>query len=103
MGKEFKGLSVDQINAMMQLPTVRAQMMDRAHRALPTVKSAAYSAGAPAFAAALRIESGTRPGTKSEAGLQRPYVRIIADTTDKMDRDDARAKLSRQKILRRAL
>lgn len=88
---------------MLQLPSVRGALESRARRALPAVKAVALSVGARQFADALRVETGTRPGTKAEGGLKRPYARVIAEITPEMKRADGRTKLTRRQILRRGM
>lgn len=95
-------LSNDKINEIMASPAVRKALANKAHRIQPRAASIANSAGAEAFAKALRVETGTRPGAQSPTGLKRPYARVIADMDDASRDADRGAALSRTKILRRA-
>ena len=90
------------VQAAAQTSTVRAALRAKAARMLPRAQRTAYEAGAPGFADALRLEEGTRPGTKAD-GFQRPYARLIAEVTDDMEKRDRGAKLTRNMILRRSL
>lgn len=100
MAEKFTGLSTKRLNEIMQSPAIRAALRKRMERALPRTRAIALQHDAPLFAEALRIEEGTRPGTKAEGGLRRPYARLIADITPEMKRKDSR-RLSRKQILRR--
>lgn len=99
--KKFTGLSMEQLNTVLQSAKVRNALEARAARALPAIKATAYSAGADKFAEALHVESGTRPGTGAKDGLKRPYARVIAVITPELRKADAGASLSRRKIMRR--
>ncbi len=81
---------------------VRDAIAAEARRMLPAAQRAAYNAGANAFAKSLRVETGTRPGSKSPTGLRRPYARIIGEDTDEVRDADRGAKLTPTQILRRA-
>lgn len=102
MTKKFTGLSIKQTNDVLASKPVRATVQARADRILPTARSIAFSSGARAFGNSLRAESGIRPGAKSPTGIKRPFTRITGDVTEDIKRADARSKLSRQQILRRA-
>lgn len=67
---------------VLENPKITSAMLDTAERALPIARRIAYQDGARKFADSLRIESGTRPGTKSPTGIRRPYVRVIAGSED---------------------
>lgn len=99
--KKYTGPSTDFLNEVVQSAAVRQALENRAARALPAAKAVALSSGADAFAQALHVETGTRPGTEAREGLKRSYARVTATVTPEMKRADAAAKLTRQKILRR--
>lgn len=95
-------LSNDKISEIMASPAVRKALENKARRIHPRARSIANGAGATAFATALRVETGTRPGARSPTGLKRPFARVIADMDDAARDADRGADLSRIKILRRA-
>ncbi|PFG19872.1 hypothetical protein [Serinibacter salmoneus] len=96
-------LDVDALAARaLESPAVREALRRRAEQLLPRAQRLAYTAGANSFAKSLRVEQGTRPGTKAKNGLQRPFARVVGDSTDEIARADAAAKLTRRQILRRA-
>lgn len=97
---KFTGLSVEKLNEAMQSGEVRRALEARAARALPRTKALALSVGAVEFAKALRVSTGTRPGSGSREGLRRTYARITAEITPTMDKGK-RLKMSRREILRR--
>lgn len=99
--KPFTGLSTDKLNAIMQLPSVRRALEARAERVLPRTKAIALSANAPAFAEALEVQTGTRPGRDAKHGMRRSYARISAKVTPEIRKRDKGAKLTRRQILRR--
>lgn len=99
--RTFTGLNTEQLNAIMQMPSVRAAIAAKAERALPRTKAIALSAGAAAFAEALEIQTGTRPGRDAKRGLRRSYARIAAKVTPEIRKRDKAAKLTRRQILRR--
>ncbi len=83
-------------------PAVRAALRAKAARALPRAQRLAAAAGAQRFSRRLRVEEGTRPGSKAEGGFRRPYARVTATLTDDDQAADAGAKITRRQILRRA-
>ena len=95
-------LSPDLIERAMHSPAVLRALDAKARRVQPRAQRLAAQAGAVAFGRALRVSRGTRPGTKAQGGVRRPYARIEATVTDDMAAADARAVLSRTQILRRA-
>lgn len=99
--KPFTGLSTERLNAIMQMPKVQAALRAKAERALPRTKAVALSANAEAFADALEIKTGTRPGRDAKGGLRRSYARISAQVTPEIRKADKGAKLTRRQILRR--
>jgi hypothetical protein len=83
-------------------PAVRAALRAKAKRVLPRAQRLAYAAGAKEFGDSLRIEEGTRPGTKSPSGIKRAYVRIIATSEDATAREHGDVGVPKQAILRRS-
>lgn len=94
-------ISTRLLNEAMGKPKVRAALKAKADRILPTSRAIAHSVGANEFAKELHVEEGTRPGTRSPSGFQRPYARVVAKVTPEMKKKDGRTSLSRQQILRR--
>jgi hypothetical protein len=101
MAEAFE-VSTELLNEAAQTPAVRAALAAMARRLLPRAQRIAAQAGAVQFGRALRVDTGTRPGTRAHGGLQRPYARIVADVSPAMDEADAASSLSRRQILRRA-
>ncbi|MGU3409115.1 hypothetical protein ACLBWP_03325 [Microbacterium sp. M1A1_1b] len=83
-------------------PVVRAALRAKAKRVLPRAQRLAYAAGAKAFGDSLRIEEGTRPGTKSPSGIKRPFVRVIATSADAAAQEHGDVGVPKQAILRRS-
>ncbi|MBT1630454.1 hypothetical protein [Curtobacterium flaccumfaciens] len=84
-------------------PAVRRAIRDKADRILPRAQRLAYAAGAKAFGDSLRVEEGTRPGTKSSGGYKRPFARVIATSADATAVEHGDVGVSKQAILRRAM
>ena len=84
-------------------PVVRRAIRDKADRILPRAQRLAYAAGAKAFGDSLRVEEGTRPGTKSSGGYKRPFARVIATSADATALEHGDVGVSKQAILRRAM
>jgi|GEM_PF-1011096 len=101
MAQKFKGIQAAKLNALLQSPNVRAALVARARRSLPRTRALALSVGAEQFARELHIETGTRPGTKADQGLRRPYARITATLTTEQRKRDGRTRMTRRQILRR--
>lgn len=99
---KFTGLKMREVNQLLQTPKVRKELEARAARVAPRARALAYQAGANEFAKAIRVSTGTRPGTGARGGLQRTYARVGATVTPEMVKADRRAKLTRMQILRRA-
>lgn len=95
-------LSTKTINDLMQSQKVRQALQAKARRILPTAKAIALSDGQTAFANALEISEGTRPGTRSPSGVKRSYARVTAQITDELKKADGYNKLTRPQVLRRA-
>lgn len=95
-------ISTELLEQVAQHPAVRAALRAKAQRMLPRAQRLAAQAGAREFAQELHVEEGTRPGTKAEGGLRRPYARVVAEVSDDMRSADAGSKLSRTQILRRS-
>lgn len=91
-----------QLQAALDSPAVRAALVAKAARMLPRAQRLAAEAGALGTAKALRVLEGTRPGSKARGGMRRPYARIQVDLTEDVIARDARARLTRTQILRRA-
>lgn len=100
--QQFTGLSKKKIEQIMQSRKVQAALERRASSILPRAKAIAISAGAEALAGTMKIERGTRPGTKARGGLKRPYVRVTAELTPEVKKADRGAKLTAKQITRRA-
>lgn len=90
------------LDQVIRSPQVRAALRAQGRILLPRAQRVAAQANAPLLGKALRMVDGTRPGTKSPTGLRRPYVRVTADLTDPILKEARQAKLSPQKIMRRA-
>lgn len=101
MAKKFTGLSMKRLNKVVQLPSVVAALDNRAAATLHRTRAIALRAGAPGFARALRVTTGTRPGTRAKRGLKRTYARVGAPVDRKIHLSDSRSSLSRRQILRR--
>ncbi len=103
MSKPISQKVIDKaVRQAAEAESVRRAMRARAARILPRAQRLAYDAGATQLGDALRVQEGTRPGSKARRGLQRPYARVVADITPEMAAADARAKLTRRQILTRA-
>lgn len=87
---------------VLENPKVASAMMDTAERILPIAKRIAYQDGARKFADSLRIESGTRPGTKSPTGIRRPYVRVIAGSEDASAQEYGDVGMPKKRLFARA-
>lgn len=85
----------------MDTPAVRAALRAKAQRIHPRAQRLAAQAQAFAFADALEVTEGTRPGTKA-GGFRRPYARVGATVTEELKAADAKAKMPRRSILRRS-
>lgn len=90
-------LSKKTIEKVMDSPRVQSEMEHRASLVLGRSKRVALAAGAVEFSKRLKIERGTRPGSKAMTGLRRRYVRVIGTRVV-----DPGASLSPLKIMRRA-
>lgn len=87
-------------------PEVAAALKATAERILPRAQRLAYEAGEIRFAEALRVETGTRPGTKSPKGVKRPFARVIAGSEDAEEVEFSGSKKGDNRpgaILRRAM
>lgn len=93
----------DVIDRAARTDTVRKALADKADRILPRAKRLALSANMPDFAAALHREDGTRPGTKSEKGIKRPFSRVIADNEAAESQEHGNVGVPKAAILRRAM
>lgn len=100
--RQLRELSPEFIARTMASPAVRTALAAKAARVLPAAQTSARAAGAPAFAEALKITTGIRPGTLARNGLKRPYARIGATITPEISAADVRATLTHRLILRRA-
>lgn len=95
-------ISIATLNQAIQNAAVRQVLTNRAALMLPRARQEAAKAGRTRLAKALRIEHGTRPGSKSASGIKRPYVRLMADYPEEDQAADSRAKLTTREIMRRA-
>ena len=91
------------IDQAVRNPAVRKAMRDKAERILPRAQRLAYAAGAKQFGDSLRVEEGTRPGTKANGGYKRPFARVIATSADATQVEHGDVGVSKQAILRRAM
>ena len=90
------------IDQVLASPGLRADLRQIAERKLPRARQIAIQSGRPFLAGAMRVETGVRPGEKSQYGAHRPYARIIAKVSDADRRREAHtAKLSRLQVMRR--
>lgn len=96
-------LGKDLIGEAARSAPVRKAIRDKADRVLPRAQRLAYAAGAKAFGDSLRVEEGTRPGTKSSRGYKRPFARVIATSADATAVEHGDVGVSKQAILRRAM
>ncbi|MDU3736497.1 MAG: hypothetical protein E6586_08730 [Bifidobacterium scardovii] len=83
-------------------PGVRKALNATARRLLPIAKRIAYKEHAPDYADSLRIETGTRPGTKSPTGVKRPYARVIAGSENAAEQEFGGKNMPKRGFLRRA-
>lgn len=98
MSFKFGRPSLEEVAASDQ---VRRALRARAALVLPRAQREAAQAGRLELAKRLRIEEGTRPGTKA-GGFRRTYARVIAVYPEEARKADARSKLTGRAILRRA-
>ena len=87
---------------VLQNPDVREALNDTAKRLLPICQRLAYQEGCDEFADSLRIETGTRPGTKSPTGIKRPYARVIAGSEHASEQEHGSLRYPRHNFFRRA-
>lgn len=99
--KKFTGLSMKKLNEVVQSPSVVKRLENRAAATLHRTRAIALRAGATGFARALRVTTGTRPGTRARSGLKRTYARVGAPVNRSIQLTDSRSTLSRRQILRR--
>lgn len=95
-------LSTQMLNKAMQSPKVRKALEAKAQRVLPRAKAIALADGQKAFAQALKVTEGTRPGLRSPIGFKRPYARVGASVTPEIKKADGYKGLTRSQVLRRA-
>ena len=87
---------------VLQNPEVREALNDTAKRLLPICQRLAMQEGCDQFADSLRIETGTRPGTKSPTGIKRPYARVIAGSEHASEQEHGSLRYPRHNFFRRA-
>lgn len=87
---------------ILESPAVRQGLNDIAARLLPICQRLAYQEGCDDFADSLRIETGTRPGTKSPTGIKRPYARVIAGSEHASEQEHGSLRYPRHNFFRRA-
>ncbi|RBQ00148.1 hypothetical protein CRD59_00975 [Bifidobacterium xylocopae] len=83
-------------------PEVRGALVGTAKRLLPICQRLAIQEGCTEFADSLRIEQGTRPGTKSPTGIKRPYARVIAGSEDAAEQEHGSLRYPRHAFFNRA-
>lgn len=81
---------------------VRQTLVDTATRLLPICQRLALQEGCPDFADSLRVEMGTRPGTKSPTGIKRPYARVIAGSEHASEQEHGSLRYPRHNFFNRA-
>lgn len=96
-------ISIETLQAAAESQAVRSALAAQARLLLPRAQRVAAQNGRTRLAKALRIESGTRPGTNAHGGFKRPYVRLAATYTEDDRAADSRAKLSVRATLRRSV
>lgn len=72
-----------------QTPAVRRRLRARASQIAARAESMAAREGLRQTAADIRVEEGTRPGTKA-GGFRRPYARVIAPHAGAIERGTSR-------------
>jgi hypothetical protein len=72
-----------------QTPAVRRRLRARATQVAARAKATAARQGLRQLSADIRVEEGTRPGTKAQ-GFQRPYARVVAPGAAKYERGTSR-------------
>lgn len=87
---------------VLQNQEVRQALSDTARRLLPICQRLALQEGCPRFADSLRVETGTRPGTKSPTGIKRPYARVIAGSEDAGEQEHGSLRYPRHNFMNRA-
>lgn len=87
---------------VLRNPEVRQTLVDTATRLLPICQRLALQEGCPDFADSLRVETGTRPGTKSPTGIKRPYARVIAGSEHASEQEHGSLRYPRHNFFNRA-
>lgn len=88
---------------VLQNPAVRQALDATARRLVPILKSEALRDGDPAYAASVRMESGTRPGAKSPNGYRRPYARVLIGDPSANAKEYGNGHFPKKGYLRRAV
>lgn len=88
---------------VLQNQEVREALADTAKRLLPICQRLAMQERCEEFADSLRIETGTRPGTKSPTGIKRPYARVIAGSEDAAEQEHGSLRYPRHNFMSRAI
>lgn len=101
MAKKFTGLSMKKLNEVVQSDKVVNGLDNRARGALARARALALRSGNVGFARALKVTTGTRPGTRARRGLKRTYARVGARVDRRIQLQDAGARTTRRQILRR--
>lgn len=99
------GASVDEEwleKNVLESPEVWEGLNSIAARLLPICQRLALQEGCPEFAESLRIETGTRPGTKSPTGIKRPYARVIAGSEHASEQEHGSLRYPRHNFFGRA-
>lgn len=82
-----------------QTPAVRRRLRARAQQVATRTQVLAHREGLRDMATTLRIEEGTRPGTKAK-GFRRPYARVVSPIGEKYERGVGR--YSKYRLMLRA-
>lgn len=75
----------DIIQQAAQTPAVRRKVRARAQQIASRSRAMAAREGLRGMAGEIRVEEGTRPGTKAQ-GFRRPYARVVAPHGEKYER-----------------
>lgn len=95
-------ITANTFDQALQSDPVRRALAARAARMLPKAQLEAAKAGRLQLSKRLRVESGTRPGTKARGGLKRPFYRVSAEYPEEVSKADSGARLTAREVLRRA-
>ena len=79
----------DIVQQAVQTPPVRRRLRARAQLIAARSRAMAAREGLRDMAGSIRVEEGTRPGTKAD-GFRRPYARVVASNAEKYERGYSR-------------